>query len=276
MRKRPLWTGSLAVLVCVALAAPTEAFLGFGDVVFDPSVYSQAVEQVIRLEQQYAQLVQSYQVLRGQYTQLIWNAQHVPVDMSAKYRAIATPWSRVNATNTYGTTDGWVQAVTGGQNVASDYARSVEPLQEYGDGLAAVPADQLTHVKAAYGHVELVDGAERASLETIGRLRANAPTVQTAIQGLEEDSLSAAPEMNTEIAVLNKINAAGLIAIRSSQDTNQLLVALAEQQALQAKRQRDAEARAINQHVRFLSDGKAALSAQAAGASEAMLAWRMP
>ena len=82
--------------------------------------------------------------------------------------------------------------------------------------------------------------------------------------------------MNTEIAVLNKINAANVIAIRGTQDTNQILVTLAEQQIVDAKRKRDAEAQAINDHVRFVSEGKAMMAAQAAGASSAMLAWRMP
>ena len=82
--------------------------------------------------------------------------------------------------------------------------------------------------------------------------------------------------MNTEIAVLNKINAAGLITIRNTQDANKLLVALTEQQIIDAKRKRDAEAQAINNHSRFVAEERAVLAAQAAGASEAMLAWRMP
>jgi hypothetical protein len=78
------------------------------------------------------------------------------------------------------------------------------------------------------------------------------------------------------VAVLNKINAANLIALRNTQDTNKLLVSLAEAQIVAAKRSRDAEAQAINQHVRFMSEGKAALASQSEGASQAMLAWRMP
>ena len=59
------------------------------------------------------------------------------------------------------------------------------------------------------------------------------------------------------------------------QDTNRLLVALAEQQILQAKRLlRDAEARAINADVRFRKEGKAVLDAQVSNSSQAMLAWR--
>ncbi len=113
-------------------------------------------------------------------------------------------------------------------------------------------------------------------METIGRLRANAPGVATTIQRLEADSLSSNPEMNTEIAVLNKINAANIIALRNAQDSNQLLVALTEGQIVAAKRTRDAETQAINNHIRFMKEGKSVMDAQKKGASDAMLAWKMP
>ena len=149
-------------------------------------------------------------------------------------------------------------------------------LNNYGTAFANIPADQLPRVKTSYATVELTDGANVAGMETLGRLRANATAVETAIQGLEDDSLSLDPEMNTEIAVLNKINAAHLINVRNTQDANKLLVALTEEQIIDAKRKRDAEAQAINNHIRFMSEGRAVMTAQAAGASSAMLAWRMP
>jgi len=124
--------------------------------------------------------------------------------------------------------------------------------------------------------VELTDGANVTGIETLGQMRANAAQVEMAIQNLEADSLSSSPNMNTEIAVLNKINAAGVIALRNTQDTNKLLATLAEEQIIEAKRQRDAEAQAFNNHIQFMSQGQAAMAAQAAGASQAMLAWRMP
>ena len=275
-RTRRAWKIGLIVLLCVSLSVRTHAILGLGDIVFDPAVYGQAVEQIVRLERQYSQLVQTYQMIRNQYEQLRWMAQRVPVDMASRYRAVRTPWRGSSATNTYGTTEGWVNAINTGADVASGYADATQPLSVYGPALANIPAEQLQRVKTQYATVELTDGANLAAMRMIGRLRANARTVEKAIQGLEDDSLSATPEMNTEVAVLNKINAAGLITVRTAQDSNKLLVALAEQQAIEAKRTRDAEARAINQHIRFMSEGKAVMTAQAAGASDAMLAWRMP
>ena len=113
-------------------------------------------------------------------------------------------------------------------------------------------------------------------METIGTLRRNAAQVETVIKGLEDDSLSLDPSMNTEIAVLNKINAASIIALRNAQDSNKVLVALAEQQVIEAKRQRDAEARAINNHIRFMAQERDLLAGQKANASAAMLSFRMP
>jgi len=200
----------------------------------------------------------------------------VPVNMAARYRALATPWRNSSAANTYGTTAEWIAGINTGLGVAAGYSGATQPLANYGAALDQIPADQLPRIKTHYATVELTDGANLSAIETIGRLRANSRAVEMAIQGLEDDSLSSDPDMNTEIAVLNKINAAGLITVRNAQDTNKLLVALAEQQIIEAKRKRDAETQAINNHVRFMRDAKAVMAAQARGATEAMLAWRMP
>ncbi len=276
MKRRRLFTVGLVLLLCVTLTVRTQAILGIGDIVFDPSVYAQAIEQVIRLEQQYAQLVQSYQMLSNQYNQLVFNAKRIPVDMAVRYRAVRTAWRLSTAANLYGTSAAWINAINTGSDVPDNYADSVESLREYGPALANVPADQLPHIKNSYGTLELTDGAAQSAMRTIGRLRLNSGDVQNAIQSLEDDSLSSAPELNTEVGVLNKINAAGLIAVRNGQDAIQLLVALAEGQLVSTKRTRDAEARAINQHIRFMTEGRATMAAQAFNASEAMLAWRMP
>jgi len=268
------------LLVCallgVSMAGSAFAILGLGDIVFDPSNFDEAVQQLVQMEQQYAQLVQTYQMIRSQYDHMVWMAKRVPVNMAARYRAIATPWRTSSAANTYGTSGGWVIGINTGAGVGAGYSVATQALESYGAALGNIPAGQLPRVKTNYATVELTDGANLYGMDTIGRLRANGPAVETVIQGLENDSLSPAPDMNTEIAVLNKINAAHLITVRNTQDTNKLLVALAEEQIIDAKRKRDAEAQAINNHIRFMGEGKAVMTAQATGASAAMLAWRMP
>jgi hypothetical protein len=276
VRTRHAVKSGLVVILALTLSARAYAFLGIGDVVFDPSVYAQAVQQLIQLEQQYAQLVQTYQTVRSQYEHLARMAQKVPVNMSARYRAVVTPWRTSSAANALGTTGDWIVGINTGNGVAAGYAQATEALGAYGAALGNVPADQRERLKTTYATVELTDGANLHGMETVGRLRDRAPDVEMAIRALEDDSLSSDPAMNTEIAVLNKMNAAQMISVRTGQDTNKLLADLAEQQVIAAKRARDAEARAINQHIRFISEGRAIITAQAAGASQAMRDWRMP
>jgi hypothetical protein len=46
------------------------------------------------------------------------------------------------------------------------------------------------------------------------------------IERLEDDSLSPDDQLNTEVAVLNKINATNAVLARSIQDTKKLLLAM--------------------------------------------------
>src|SRR5438445_9856882 len=108
---RRLWKLSVIMLVLSALTPSAFAIFGLGDIVFDPSNFEEAVQQLLQMEQQYAQLVQTYQMVRSQYEQMIWMAKRVPVNMAARYRAIATPWRPSSATNTYGTTADWISGI---------------------------------------------------------------------------------------------------------------------------------------------------------------------
>jgi hypothetical protein len=266
---------TLGVCLLAVLAAPALAILGLGDIVFDPTSYGELVNQLLQMEQQYVQLVQTYQTIQNQYNQMLFMAQQVPVNMIARYRAMSTPWVNSSATNIYGTTGAWTSSINTGMGAPGGYSAAAVTLGTYGAGFGNIPADQLDRIKTGYATVELTDGANLSGMATLGSLRANAPAAEIAIQNLENDSLSSDPNMNTEVAVLNKISAANVIGLRNGQDTNKLLAALAEQQIIDAKRRRDAEAEAINEHIVFMSQGQAVLASQS-DASSAMLAWRMP
>ena len=268
------WAVSFALLALCTV--PAVAILGLGDIVYDPTNFAEAVKELVQLEQLYQVLMQSYQILNGQYQQMLWMAQPVPVNMALRYRALASLWLPFSATNTYGTTGAWTAAINSGMGVPSGYSAATTPLAVYGNAFGNIPGDQSGRIETSYATVELTDGANLAGMQTIGQLRNHAPQVETTLQSLEDDSLSSDPEMNTEVAVLNKINAAGIVNARSQQDTNQLLVTLAEHQIIQAKRERDAEAQAFNSHIQFMTNAQPVIAAQAANASGAMLAWQMP
>lgn len=266
----------VSLLAGLIISTPALAIFGLGDIVFDPTNWAESIRQLAQMEQQYEQLVRTYETVGNQYEHMRRMAQQVPVNMNARYRVLATPWRTSTAADLYGTSGGWVSGINTGVGVVSGYLRAVQRLADYGSALGNIPADQLERVKTSYSTVELTDGANQHTMETLGRLRANAPGVERSIQGLEDDALSSDPNMNTEVALLNKLGAASVIGLRSAQDTNKLLVALAEAQVIDAKRKRDAEAQAINNHIRFMKEAKAAITEQSAGTSAAMRAWRMP
>ncbi|MBI1355884.1 MAG: hypothetical protein GC160_16205 [Acidobacteria bacterium] len=160
-----------------------------------------------------------------------------------------TPWRYSSSTDIYGTSGGWTQAINTGAGVIPGYHRAAEPLRTFGAALANIPANQVERVKTDYATVELTDAANLHGIEVLGLQRAKAKANQRAILELEAATLSTADEMNTHIAVLNKINAAGMMAVRASQDTNQLLVAVLEHQIAESKRHRDAEAAEIADHI---------------------------
>lgn len=266
----------LILLLSVLLVVPAFALIGIGAIVFDPTSYANALQMFYEMQAQYNQLVRTYGQIKAEYEQMLLMARRVPVDMNARYRAAMSPWRILRASDTYGTTAAWVQSLNSGQSVSSAYQQASEALQAYGSALDGLPPSQLSRIKRMYGTVELADGASQHTMETLGTIRRNAPRVEQAVQLLEDDSLSADPAMNTEIAVLNKINAASIIAVRSAQDANKILVTLSEAQLIEAKRTREAETHAINAHIRFRREGRQLLDSQAANASQAMKSWQMP
>ncbi len=105
-------------------------------------------------------------------------------------------------------------------------------------------------------------------------MRANAPAVERAISGLESDSLSLDPSMNTEVAILNKINAAAIANLRSTRDTNTLLVNGLEQQVVTSKRQREAEVTEINARIARLQYGDEAKARNTRTLSDSLKSFR--
>src|SRR2546422_4751427 len=153
------------VVAALTLAAPTFAILGVGDIVFDPSNFEEAVQQLLQLQQQYGQLVQTYQMIRSQYQHMVYMAKRVPVSMAFRYRALATPWRNSSATNTYGITAGWTAGINTGLDVSGGYAAATQPLRNYGSALRNIPGDQVERVKTSYATVELTDGANRTGIQ---------------------------------------------------------------------------------------------------------------
>ena len=97
--------------------------------------------------------------------------------------------------------------------------------------------------------IELIDGAAQNAMATIGAIRANALRTTSTIGNIQSDSLSPDPNLNTEVAVLNKVNATNVLSLQNAQDTNKLLVAILEQQTILSKQLRDSATNITNADI---------------------------
>jgi hypothetical protein len=248
----------------------------FFDVVFDPSNYANAVLRYAELQKQFTQLVTTYQQLRTQYLLLAQQARLLPLDMNARYRAMPTPWLPFAAAAAYGTTAGWILTANNGHAAASAYALATQALRDYGAALGTLSADEAARVQTHYDRVQLADASITHGLEALGFLRGHQMSVETTIRNLEDDTYGGDPDLNTQIGVLNKINATAVASARLAKDSNNVLVSLLEQQLLEATERREATVQGINAHIAFVSEAGPLLARTTAQTTDALTTFRIP
>jgi len=272
---------SAVIAIAVALLlvpAASQAQFGFGGIVYDPTNYANAVLRYKQLLLQLAQLRQTYQQVLNQYNlalQMSRNLQNMP----ARYRATFSQWRTFTANDLYGNTRGWVGAANGAgvQTVSPAYQQATIPLLTYGQSdLNAINPADARNLKSAYASLQLSDGANVSALTTVGNVRANAQTVQQQIANLEQDSLSSDAGLNSEVGVLNKINASNVLTLRTLQDANNLRVAGLEQQVLQAKQWRDMQAANLNFSIQMRRQGTQNLAPFNSNLSQSLSSYRLP
>ncbi len=241
----------LVVLLVLALTVGTASAQFGSGIVYDPTNYHNALLRYYQLQQHLAQLQKSYAKITSQLELATQMARFVQ-NMPARYRAVFSQWRNVTSLNTFGNTGSWVSGINSGllPNINVGYQKSTTQLLPYStDHLSGMDASQLERVQSQYASVQLADGANVNAMATIGSIRGSAQDIQMQIGNLEQDSFSNDSDLNSEVSVLNKINAAGVLTLRTLQDSNKLLASLLEQQTIIAKQQRDATTSAINADI---------------------------
>src|SRR5271154_175399 len=242
--KRKALVFVLVTALCVGTAS---AQLGSG-IVYDPTNYQNALLRYQQLQQHLLQLQKSYNQITNQLNLAMQMATFIR-NMPARYRALFSQWRNVTSLNSFGNTVSWINGINTGvlPNINTGYQMSTTQLSQYSPyELSGMDASELGRVQSQYASIELSDGANMNAMATIGAIRGTADNVQTQIGNLEDDSFSGDSSLNSEVSVLNKINAAGVLPLHTVQDSNKHLASLLEQQTILAKQQRDSTANAIN------------------------------
>ena len=232
----------LSLLLALTLR-PAFAQLGSG-IVYDPANYNNAVLRYLQLQKQLQQLQQTFNLSIQQF----------------QFIAIARAATAGHGSPVSGHSLAMVES-DGGQRPGKyfplgqrrQHGRLRNRALGYGQVNASLESPTGVHtsdsLKQAYGLEQLSDGSTIHGMTTVGELRKNAQQLELHIKQLEDDSLSSAPDLNTQIAVLNKINAADVLLVRTMQDTNKLLVALLEQQLVTTERNRTSSVGSINSEL---------------------------
>jgi len=269
---------AVIVVVAALLLVPAVSEAQFGGIVYDPTNYSNALLRYAQLQQHLAQLIRTYQQVWNHYRLAVRMSQNLE-NMPARYRATFSQWRNFTANDLYGNTGGWVGAVngSGAQTVSPAYQRATIPLLAYSQAdLNAINAADARNLQSVYASLQLSDGANVSALTTVGNIRANTQTVQQQIANLEQDSLSPDAALNSEVGVLNKINASSVLTLRTLQDANNLRVAALEQQVLQAKQQRDTDAANLNFAIQMRQQATQNLAPFNTNLTQSLSSYRLP
>jgi hypothetical protein len=250
----------------------------FGGIVYDPTNYANALLRYYQLQQHLIELRNSYLQLVQQYNLALEMARSIE-NMPARYRAQFAQWRNTFAKDTYGNTAGWVAGINSGELpiITLGYQQATTQLLPYDpEVLASMNAEELARVESQYASVELSDGINLNAMQTIGAIRDNAEDIQNQMGNLEEDSFSEDPDLNTEVSVLNKINAANMLTLRTVQDSNKLLASLLEQQTVAAKEQREATTNSIDADIIRRSSLAGNIAEVSGTLTDSLQSFRMP
>lgn len=287
-------TQTLCTIALLALAAPLsgaaqqpqeplqepEALVGILTV-FDPENLAEGIKrlrelrtQVSELRRQLDQMRDTHNLLVLQWSRYFWQTE--PLRELERYRIAVEPWGRSQASDFAGRTRQWISSINSGRGAASGYEQATVELERPGGLIEQFPGAQQERLRVRYAAVELADAANRHGMETLGGVRRHGRESRQALEELEEDTYSDGFLENQQVAVLSKISAASMAELRSRQETNKLLSSLLEQQLVEARARRDAQAEEINRTLAFQREARAAAEPGLRGSASVLASFRLP
>lgn len=249
-----------------------------GGIVYDPTNYANSVLRYKQLLLQLTQMRATYSQILNQYNLALQMSRNIP-NMATRYNATWAPWHYANAQDVYGNTTPWINGVNSGvlPTVLGGYQKATNTFVPYTPALlATMPSNEVQRVQSDAATIELTDGAAQSAMQMIGSIRANALSTTHTISNIQNDSLSNSPNLNSEVSVLNKVNATNVLALENAQDTNKLLVALLEQQTILAKQARDSATNITNADVSRRLNSAGFGQQLAAGIGQNLNNYRLP
>lgn len=235
-RRSTLLIGAGAFLL---LSTPAFALFGFGDIVFDPSVYGQALAEV-------KQAIQMVSTAKAQFAAIQANLKSF--SFKELWRTAYGQISNESVPNRYGETAGWNVALNTNSPTAAVTAWNMANVSVSAN-TAAYFGGQLpgnSGSLASLAMVEAFDSSSPNCLNAIAKYRVQRTQNATAEANLQNEELDTSSATNSEVEQLNMLNAAEAQRMTEMQSQGELHSCLATQMTIANMAQRNAAATAIN------------------------------
>lgn len=214
-----------------AVATPSFAILGVGDIVFDPTSYASLVSQLT--------------TLKLQYTMLQNNLIHF--SMKQAWQTTLTQMKQANVANMFGETNGMGVALNTNNPSASTTAWTSASVPVNANATAYLAAQNPnTAQRSQLAMVEASDSVSPDCLTAIGAYRQARTNSLAAQQNLQNAQLDTSSTTNSEVEQLNLLNAAHTQQMTEVQAQGTLQTCLASQAAVANMQQRNAAANDLN------------------------------
>jgi hypothetical protein len=224
--------GRVLIIALVTVVSATSLQAQF--VVFDPSNYEEAVLQVLNLVRQYEWMLRQ--------------AQRLPIDMAARYHGHSVDWTKHELANLRYAQQ-LLLALNEGDPTGDAYRQSVDALDTPTDVIARMPVDLGRRLANAYAALETADSVSALAVDQAGRMRVDGTHNEQVAKDMEKDAVSTRDDFVTQTALLNKINAVGVLGLRMQDHADKVLTSVLEQMLVANQRQRDAEAVLMNASI---------------------------
>ena len=265
----------MIITLLVALVAAAHAQFGSG-IVYDPTQGAHAIQQIQQFEQQIQKAEQIYTTALQTRNTVVaaYNLAHqlstAPPQLYQRYVTPWTSWNTVAAGNTYGNTPDWLQAANTGKTVTRGFeAVTLGQAPRYPQyGNLNAQSQQILATQGATS--DLNSGITQSNLQTLGTMRANSQQRAADIQKLELQTYSTDPEQQTYMATFQRINQAVLMQLRSQQEANEIVQAIALQQIVAQKQQQDALNAALQDAATYQQQYNATVTPLLSGFGETM------
>jgi hypothetical protein len=235
--------------------------------VIDVAALIQTVQIAYNTYEAYRTLVREYEVL------VAMARRHPNME---RYRTPDVPFVFHN-TAAYPEGAPFLEALNAGDPAGALYARVIRPADRADTLPQSMPTDARLDLGREYATLDVADSTGQMAIHQVGHLRSMSTALAEAIRAIETDTLGGSDNEHGETAILDRLNAASIIARRQDEATNQLLSHYLEQELVSAKRARDAEAIALDLRIsqwRYYDDYSRSFFTEAS--HDQMRAWRQP